>query len=208
MTKTLKGALLAATLALGAVTQAQAAIITETYSAPPLQYVGEGDSFYFVFDFLQPNADDVFFTNSNLRLSQDAVVPFGTTFQSVSLTLGLSSTDLARETTRVNVFALDFFGTDVTHSETYTFTWNGWFGNPYQTQTFDLTDAFTSAFNDSLYSRVVIRATRDFWYNNDFSIHSVSLSANTAAVPEPATLALLGLGLVGVGAVARRRSKR
>jgi len=38
------------------------------------------------------------------------------------------------------------------------------------------------------------------------SVHFIGALAGTPAIPEPATYALMGLGLVGVAAVARRRA--
>lgn len=206
MNISLKGLSLAAVLALGCATQANAALITETYSAPPVQTVNEGQSYNFVFDFLQPNSPlDSFYTNSNLQLTQDAVTDFGTVFHSMTLSVALSSTDFASETTRIGVFALDFFGESNTYSKVYEFDWNGTIFNPYLSKTFNLPSAFVGAFNDSLYANIVIRATNEWGTFNDFNIHSVSLTGNTS-VPEPATLALFGLGLLAVGVVTRRRT--
>jgi hypothetical protein len=57
------------------------------------------------------------------------------------------------------------------------------------------------------FSRVVIRLTAAVSNVNDFAINRADFTPAPAAVPEPGTLALTGLGMLGMGVWLRKRRK-
>ena len=93
------------------------------------------------------------------------------------------------------------------------FSWGGLGGTPVDTlQTYDtpFSSRFTASVNPAgdYYLNLVLITTGDNSYPSWGSFTDVGVIASVAPVPEPATMLLLGSGLIGIGVFARKRFKK
>ncbi len=191
---------------------AQATTYYEEYSGH--QYVGEGQSYNFGFDFVWPNTDFGVTTDSSLGLVDDAAGAFDP-FIAANLHVRIWSIDNPWEKIGIQLTAWDENGNPDGVFNKGPF-WQDLDGSPSNwTFHYALTPTEVAAFDEWGWGNVKVKALPTNNPNhpnhyNDFVIKKVAMDVTTAAsVPEPATMALFGIGLVGlVGAGARQKLKK
>ena len=118
------------------------------------------------------------------------------------LTLTAYSVDLVGEKARVKTSVMD--GGKV--------LWEGWFSlnffSPRATITFDLGhEGLLDYLADGQLGTIVMALDTPWYHFNDFGIEQATLYAEADPVPEPASLLLLGSGLIGLAGIGRKKFK-
>jgi hypothetical protein len=190
------------TLMLGTMGLASAALYREAYSGSQIVY--EGEVYNFGFDFFLQNDLSGTVTDSALVVYDDAEGLKPTyIWDSALLVVKLYSKDVPTETAGFELDLLDSIGSVV-----HTFD----FGevlfdlqkpdNKTVTYLYELTQPQLDVITPSFSSWVNARITAE---EGDFEIKKVGMDVHASPTPEPATLLLMGSGLLGVAGIGRKR---
>ena len=81
-----------------------------------------------------------------------------------------------------------------------------WINGPYATGIFELNGDALDSFGADPWGDITISTNITPWWNyNDFAITEVGIGGAPAPVPEPATMLLFGVGLIGIAGLGRRK---
>jgi len=186
------------------------------------QYVSEyGSSYDFGFDFWETNDVYDVGTNSNLALTHDASgMSASEIWTDAELFMTFSSHDHASESASLTLTPWDASGNPTGDEATFVFdfaaggaNWtyeNGlWYRvvNPTSVDfEYQIMGDLVGKFAEWGWGNVNIAATVEWdWSLNNFAINSVGMGVTTQSVPEPGTIVLMGLGLVGLAGMGRKK---
>jgi PEP-CTERM motif len=187
------------TLIVGSVGIAGAFTWTEEYNGNQVVDANHS-SFDFGFDLLALNWMTGVGTNSNLTLTQDAVLGLDG-YKSGTFYATFYDTDkVIPEEASIKFTTYGYIGgvSEEVFSDIFVFNAGGIFSGDYIDYSYSLSQSQLDSLIILGYDYVTITADNFGLGANDFSITKVGLTVSTEAVPEPATLILLGSGFLGL----------